>query len=85
MARVLRGSEMLAKENRPGGYSAYSKDEMLDNIAAPLTVADYEKADRVILLLMQPQVKQMLDAPPSGKKKSKNPSKGQRTIPPEFL
>ena len=85
MARVLRASAMLAKENRQGGYKAYAKEEMLANIASPLTVEDYERADRVILLLMQPQVKQMLDAAPVGKKKAKNPSKGQRTVPPEFL
>ena len=85
MARVLRASAMLARENRPGGYKAYTKEEMLANIAAPPTVADYEKADRVILLLMQPQVKQMLDAAPVGKKKAKNPAKGLRTVPPEFL
>ena len=33
---------------------------------------------------MQPQVKQMLDATPVGKKMVKNIPKGMRTIPPEF-
>ena len=57
---------------------------MRANIGAPLSVEDYEKADRIILLLIQPQVKQMLDATPIGKKKAKNVPKGMRTIPPEF-
>ena len=41
-------------------------------IKAPLTVEDYERVDKVILLLMQPQVKSLLDATPVGKRKAKN-------------
>ena len=84
MARVLRASAMLAT-GRPGGYTAYSKEEMMANIGTPLTVDDYKRTDKVILLLMQPQVKQMLDAKPVGKKKAKNLPKGARTTPTEFL
>ena len=58
---------------------------MRSNLAQPLTVTDYEKADRIILLLMQPQVKQLLDSPPVGKKKAKNLHVGTQTIPAEFL
>ena len=57
---------------------------MRANIGAPLSVEDYEKADRIFLLLMQPQVKQMLNTTPVGKKKAKNAPKGMRTITPEF-
>ena len=84
MARVLRASAMIARERRPGGYKDYTKEEMRANLGAPLAVTDYEKADKIILLLMQPQVKQMLDSTPVGKKKAKNAHKGTRTIPHEF-
>ena len=39
---------------------------------APLSADDYQRADRVMLLLMQPQVKSLLDSVPVGKKKAKN-------------
>ena len=57
MARVLRASALIAREQRPGGYKDYTKDKMRANIGAPLLVEDYEKPDKIILLLMQPLVK----------------------------
>ena len=76
---------MIVKGKRPGGYKAYTRDEMEAVIGAPLLVEDYEKADKVILLLMQPQVKLLLDATPVGKRKAKNSLKGIKTVPSEFL
>ena len=52
---------------------------------APLSADDYQRADRVMLLLMQPQVKSLLDSVPVGKKKAKNSQQGVTTIPKEFL
>ena len=83
MARVLRASAMIARERRPVGYSDYTREEMRASIRAPLSVSDYKKAD-MIILLMQPQVKQMLDSAPVSKKRAKNSHKGSRTIPSEF-
>ena len=54
-------------------------------IKALLTVKDYERADKVILLLMQSQVKSLLDAALVGKRKAKNSRKGISTILSEFL
>ena len=48
---------MIARGQRPGGYKDYTREEMRANIGAPLLVEDYKKADKIILLLMQPQVK----------------------------
>ena len=76
---------MIARGQRPGGYKDYTREEMRVNIGAPLLVEDYEKADKIILLLIQPQVRQMLDATPVGKRKAKNLLKGIRTVSPEFL
>ena len=45
----------------------------------------YQRVDRVMLLLMQPQVKSLLDSVPVGKKKAKNSQHGVSTIPEEFL
>ena len=50
-----------------------------------LSAEDYQKADRIMLLLMQPQVKSLLDSQPVGKKKAKNAQQGVSTIPEEFL
>ena len=43
---------------------------------APLSAEDYQRADRIMLLLMQPQVKNLLDSVPVGKKKAKNAQQG---------
>ena len=50
----------------------------------PLIAEDNEKADRIMLLLMQPQVKTLLDSQPVGKKKAKN-VQGMSTLPKEFI
>ena len=42
---------------------------------APLSADDYQTADRVMLLLMQPQVKSLLDSVPVGGKNAKTVSK----------
>ena len=83
MARILRTSAMLAK--RPGGFASYTKEEVLSHLRLPLTSDDYTKADRIMLLLTQPQTRSMLDSAPTGKKKAKNSSKGARTVPVEYL
>ena len=63
MARILRTSAMLAK--RAGGFASYTKDEVLSHLRLPLTSDDYNKADRVMLLLTQPQTRSMLDSAPT--------------------
>ena len=85
MARVLRTSATITKAKRPGGYKDFSKEEMNIIMRAPLSAEDYQKADRIMLLLMQPQVKSHLDSQPVGKKKAKNAQQGVLTIPEEFL
>ena len=50
-----------------------------------MTVEDYQKADCIMLLLMQPQVKTLLDSQPVGKKKAKNVQQGMLTLPEEFI
>ena len=52
---------------------------------APLSADDYQRADKVMLLLMQPQVKSLLDSLPVSKKKAKNSQQGISTVPKEFL
>ena len=52
---------------------------------APLSADDYQRVDRVMLLLMQPQVKSLLDSVPFRKKKAKNSQQGISTVPKEFL
>ena len=52
---------------------------------APMIAEDYQKADRIMLLLMQPQVKTLLDSQPVGKKKAKNVQQGMSTLPEEFI
>ena len=54
-------------------------------IGAPLLAEDYECADKFMLLLMQPQVKNLLDLKPVGRTKAKNTQKGTSTLPKEFL
>ena len=65
--------------------TAYLKEEMLANIGALLTVDKYKRAEKVILLLMQPQVKQIINAEPVGKKRAKNLPRGTRTTSAEFM
>ena len=72
MARILRASAAITKAKHPGGYKDFSKDEMDAIMQKPLSAEDYEKADRIMLLLMQPQVKTLLDSQSVGKKKAKN-------------
>ena len=54
-------------------------------IGAPLSPEDYKSADKFMLLLMQPQVKNMLKLKPVGKVKAKNTQRGTSTLPKEFL
>ena len=54
-------------------------------MCAPLTANDYEQADRIMLVVMQPQVKCLLNSEPVSKRKAKNTQKGMSTIPMEFL
>ena len=83
IARILRTSAMLAK--RPGGFASFTKEEVQAHLRQALTPEDYSKADRIMLLLTQPQTRSMLDSKPTGKKKAKNISKGARTMPVEYL
>ena len=85
MARVLRTSATITEVKRPGGYKDFSQEEMDVIMRAPLSADDYQRADRVIVLLMQPQVKSLLDSVPVGKKKAKNSQQGISTLPKEFL
>ena len=54
-------------------------------IGAPLSADDYEHADQIMLLLMQPQVKCLLSSEPVGKRRAKNTQKGMSNVPQEFL
>ena len=83
VARVLRCSAMLAKAGLAA--STFTETELKAHLRTPLTAEDYDKADRVMLLLTQPETRKMLDAKPTGKTRSKNPNKGVRTIPVEYL
>ena len=85
MAQVLHTSAAIVKGKRPGGYKDYSGQEMDNVMKAPLTANDYQRADKVMLLLMQPQVKSLLDSIPIGKKKAKNSQKGILIVLTEFL
>ena len=71
MARVLRASAAITKAKRPRGYQDFTRDEMDAIIRKPLSTEDYEKADKIMFLLMQPQVRTILDSQPSGKEKVK--------------
>merc|ERR1711867_126947 len=85
MARVLRASAAITKAKRPRGYQDFTNDKMNEIMRKPLSAEDYEKADRIMLLLMQPQVKTLLDSQPVGKKKAKNVQQGMSTLPEEFI
>ena len=75
MARVLCTSAAIVEAKRPGGYKDYSREEMDVIMRAPLSADDYQRADKVMLLLMQPQIKSLLDSIPVGKRKPKTLSK----------
>ena len=87
IARVLQTSKTIKDWilKRPGGYKDYSQQEMEVIIGAPLLAEDYKCADKFMLLLMQPQVKVMLNLKPVGKTKAKNTQRGTSTLPKEFL
>ena len=84
MARVLRASAAITKSKCPRGYQDFTRNEMDKIMQKPLNAEDYEKADRIMLLLMQPQVKTLLDSQPVGKTKAKN-VQGMSTLPEEFI
>ena len=54
-------------------------------IGASLLAEDYKSADNFMLLLIQPQVKNMLNLKPVGKTRAKNTQRGTSTLPKEFL
>ena len=85
MARVIRTSNAITKGKRPHGYQDFCCEEMDIIMGAPLSAEDYERADRIMLLLMQPQVKCLLNSEPVGKAKAKNTQRGMSTVPQEFL
>ena len=87
IARVLRTSKTIKNWilERPGGYKDYSPQEMEVIIGAPLSAEDYKSADNFMLLLMQPQVKNMLKSKPVSKIKAKNTQRGTSSLPKEFL
>ena len=80
MARVLRASAAITKAKRPRGYQDFTRQEMDAIMRKPLSAEDYEKADRIMLLMMQPQVKTLLNSQPVGKKKAKNVQQGMSTL-----
>ena len=69
VARVLCTSKAIkdALKEKPRAYKDFSRQEMELIIGAPLSAEDYESADQVMLLLMQPQVKCLLNSKPVGK------------------
>ena len=54
MARVLNTSAAITEAKRPGGYKDCSREEMDVIMRAPLSADDYQRADRMMLLVMQP-------------------------------
>ena len=78
MARVLRASAAITKSKHPRGYQDFTRDEMDAIMRKPLSTEDYKKADRIMLLLMQPQVKTLLDS------QAKN-AQGMSTLPDKFI
>ena len=87
IARVLRISKTIKDQMRErlGGYKDYSLQEMEVIIGAPLLAEDYKSADNFMLLLMQPQVKNMLNLKPVGRTGAKITQRGTSTLPKEFL
>ena len=87
VARVLCMSRTIKDQilERQGGYKDYSHQEIEAIIGALLYAEDYERADKFMLLLMQPQVKNLLNSKPVGKTKAKNTQNGTSTLPKEFL
>ena len=81
MARVIRTSNAITEGKRPRGYRDFSHQEMDVIIGAPLSADDYERAHRIMLLLMQPQVKCLLNSEPVGKRRAKNTQKGMFICP----
>ena len=71
MARILRASAAITKENRPRGYQDFTRQEMDAIMRKPLNVEDYDKADRIMSLLMKTQVRTFFDSQPGGKQKVK--------------
>ena len=57
MARVTRTIARITSEGRPGGYRAYTRDELREIISTPVTAADYELADKVARKLVKAQRK----------------------------
>ena len=87
VARVLCTSKAIkdALGERLRGYWDFSRQEMELIMGAPLSAEDYERADWVMLLLMQPQVKCLLNSEPVGKAKAKNTQRGMSIVLQEFL
>ena len=87
IARVLWTSNTIKDRihETPGGYKDYSQQEMEVIIGALFLAEDYKSADNFMLLIMQPQVKNMLKSKPVGKIKAKNTQRGTSTLPKEFL
>ena len=83
MARILRASAAITKANRPRGYQDFTRQEMDEIIQKPLSAEDYDKADKIMYLLMQPQVRTLLDSQPGRKEKVKT-IQGMFTLPDEF-
>lgn len=47
LARVCRTMVRVRNDNRPGGYLAYSKEEIRSIVREPVSDADYQEADRI--------------------------------------
>ena len=73
----------LLKQNAPEGTKTSPEMRWTELYKKPLSAEDYKKADRIMLLLMQPQVKTLLDSQPGGKEKVKT-IQGMFTLPEEF-
>ena len=71
MARVLKASAAITKAKRPRGYQDFTRQEMEAIMQKPLSIEDYEKADMIMFLLMQTQVRTLLDSQPGEKAKVK--------------
>ena len=69
MARVICTSKAITKGKRPHGYQDLTLNVIM---GVPLSAEDYECADQIMLLLMQPQMKCLLNSKPVGKAKAKN-------------
>ena len=82
LARLLRLSQVLALRSSSAPVDEIEAKEIMRN--PPLRPQELTKARTLMLQLSQPEVKQMFESPPSGKRKACKPHKNRRGVPAEL-